>query len=246
MEQMQFFFGTGTLHAVNSTTNSTPVEFAGLQEISVSFQHSVKELYGKYQFPLSVAKGNGKIECKAKLANISAQLFNELFFADDIADGKTLVAYEEAGQVPASSTYTITVDESATFVEDLGVKYASTGVKFTKVATVAAAGEYSVAAGVYTFHSGDASANVLIDYSYTDSASGTTLTINNQLTGTTPVFSATLSGTYDGKDFSITFNKCVGSKLGFGTKQEDFTIPEFDFSVMADSTGEIGTISFDT
>jgi hypothetical protein len=242
---MQFFFGSGSLHAVNATTNSTPQEFAALQEVSVDFAFSVKELYGKYQMPLAVARGNGKIECKAKMANLNAKLFNELFFADTIATGKTLVAENEAGSIPGSSTYTVTVTNSAHFVEDLGVRYAATGIQLTKVTSPSQAGEYSVASGVYTFSDADKSLGVTIDYSYTSSSSGKSITINNQVSGTTPVFSATLSGTFDSKTVTLKFNKCTSSKLTFGTKQEDFNNTELDFAVMADANGVVGTLSLD-
>lgn len=242
---MQFFFGSGALHAVNATTNSTPQKFAAIQEVSVDFAFSVKELYGKFQMPLAVARGNGKIECKAKMANLNAKLFNELFFGDTIATGKTIVIENEAGSIPGSSTYTVTVTNSAHFVEDLGVIFTATGNKGTKVATPSAAGEYSVASGVYTFNSADAGLAVQIDYSYTSTASGKSITINNQLSGTTPVFSATLSGTFDGKTVTLRFNKCTSSKLAFGTKQEDFNNTELDFSVMADANGVVGTLSLD-
>jgi hypothetical protein len=41
------------------------------------------------------------------------------------------------------------------------------------------------------------------------------------------------------------FPNCVGSKLAFATKLEDFVIPEYDFAVFANSSGVIGTLSFD-
>lgn len=43
---------------------------------------------------------------------------------------------------------------------------------------------------------------------------------------------------------NVRFNNCTSSKLGFGTKLEDFVMPEFDFSVFADAAGNVATWSF--
>lgn len=74
------------------------------------------------------------------------------------------VTLDEAGTVPASSEYIVTTLQH--WLADVGVKYASSGASLTKVASAPAAGEYSVADGVYTFNAADASADVLISYSF--------------------------------------------------------------------------------
>ena len=53
----------------------TPVPFGALQDVSMDISSSKKELYGQRQFPLAVARGTGKIDCKAKAASFSAMLF---------------------------------------------------------------------------------------------------------------------------------------------------------------------------
>lgn len=77
------------------------------------------------------------------------------------------VLASSAQTVPAASAYTITVPNGAWFSQDKGVTYAN-GTKMVAVASNPAAGQYSVAAtGTYTFAAADASASVIINYTYT-------------------------------------------------------------------------------
>ena len=50
-------------------------------------------------------------------------------------------------------------------------------------------------------------------------------------------FQAQFYTTFQGNAVNVRFNNCTSSKLGFGTKREDFVMPEFDFSVFADAAG---------
>ena len=242
---MQFGFGSGSLFGINTAANSSPQEFGALQEVNLDFSFSMKELHGRYQMPLTIARGGGKLQGKAKTANLNAKLFNELFFGQSFATGNTATVINEAGSVPAATTYTVTVANGATFVVDLGVKLALTGLPMVKVATAPAAGQYSVSsAGVYTFAAADANAAVLLSYTYTTTG-GSTITINNQLMGTTPTFRAVLTETYEGQAVTVDLYKCTSSKLTLATKLEDFIIPELDFEAMANAAGVIGILSLD-
>jgi hypothetical protein len=89
----------------------------------------------------------------------------------------------------------VTVSNAATFNDDLGVRYANTGIAFKRVTTPSAAGEYSVneSTGVYTFAAADASAAVKINYAYNNTTAGKKLTISNQSGGFTPTFKATFN-----------------------------------------------------
>lgn len=75
---MAYQFGPGTLAATPQV--GSPVTFGALQDVSVDFQFTSKQLNGSKQFPLVIARGTGKITGKAKFANINAALFNDLFF----------------------------------------------------------------------------------------------------------------------------------------------------------------------
>jgi hypothetical protein len=244
-----YSFGAGTLIATRQdVAGSTPTNFGTLQNVSVEFSGESKKLFGQKQYPVAVARGQQTITCSAEAANFSANLFNSTFFGGTLASGSTALAVTEAGSIPATTTYTVTVTNSATWVADEGVTYAATGLPFTKVATTPTVGEYSVAAGVYTFAAADASLAVFISYTYTISASGQTLTMTNPLQGINPVFSVVLRQqvTLGGglKWAMLKLNSCVSSKLTASTKQADFGIPKFDFDAFADASDNVFTWSF--
>jgi len=146
-------FGAGVL--IGTPAGGSPLQFGTLQDVSVDFSFSVKQLMGQFQFPVAVARGAGKISGKAKFANIDGPTLNQIFFGNALATGQKLWSYNEGATVPAASPYTATVANAGSFDENLGVAYASSGLQLTQVATSPAQGQYSVAAGVYTFNSAD-------------------------------------------------------------------------------------------
>ncbi|HUC70381.1 MAG TPA: hypothetical protein VMS01_04235 [Stellaceae bacterium] len=252
---MQLSFGSGALwgERVDVTGSGIgPHQFGVLQDIQIDFDWTDKELYGMMQFPVAIARGQGKISGKAKLAQILGLLYTDIFFGLAAAAGQFAVTQLEAGSVPAVSTYTITVANSANYVDDLGVVYAATGKPLNRVTTPASAGQYSVnfTTGVYTFAAADASAAVLLSYTYNITAAGNKVTIANQLTGTTPVFKATFYtrspyslGGSAGEGYALRLNACTANKLSFPTKIDDWTIQELDFMAFADASNTIGYLS---
>lgn len=248
-----FMFGSGTLFGVqtqdaagNATPNATPVEFGVLQDVSGDISFEKKELYGAYQFPVMVARGKGKMDFKAKSANINSLIIGDLLLGTGSTAGIKAVVSKFAASVPAASSYTLTMSppSSGTFVTDLGVIDSATGLPLKKVASAPTAGQYSVsAAGVYTFASADASKAVLISYEYSATGTEKIIMINNQLMGTAPMFKAALALTLNGKKATLVLNACTSNKLSLPFKSDDFTIPEFDFSAMADASGCVGYIA---
>jgi len=249
---MEIGFGIGQLTAIRTdVSNPTPRQFGVIQDVSVDFAGSIKELFGQYGFPAGAARGEIKVTGKAKAAKLSASMYNDLFFGGSSSTGQSLIAIGE-GPTPIPTTpFTITVTNSATWVADLGVINNATGLPFTRVASGPTAGQYSVAAGVYTFASADnvSSISVKISYKYTQAAgswpnaTGTTLTLTNQLMGTSPIFKLEMSNGFNSLYQSITLNQCISSKLGFALKNNDWVIPEFEFSAFVDSSNNLGTIS---
>jgi hypothetical protein len=238
---MQFGFASGSAWAIDSAANPTPSPFGILQDVSVDFSFSNKELTGQYGFPVAVGRGTGKISCKAKAARLSGRLLN-LFFGGTKATGQTSVAQDESGTIP-TTPFQVTVANSAFFGIDLGVYDSATGIPFVRVASAPAAGQYSVAAGVYTFNTADVGKIVKISYTYTIAATGESITIANQLMGTAPTFKAVATQLFNNLRSTLTLNSNVFSKLGVATKLEDFNIPEFDWSTQADAANNIGTWS---
>src|SRR5262249_10944768 len=151
---------------------------------------------------------------------IVASVFNDLFFGQTAVTGAILQAVNEAASVPAVSTYTVTPANAATFQTDLGVFYANTGLPFKKVASGPTVGQYSVnpSTGVYTFAAADASAAVLISYTYTATTGATKITIANQLQGAAPTFQMNLAETYNSKVMNFQLNQCIANKLSFPMK----------------------------
>jgi hypothetical protein len=235
-------FGSGNFYGISSAANSTPRKFATLQDVQFDLQFTTKQLYGQNQVALDIRRGQAKFTGKAKFAQISGAMLNDLFFSQTAATGLLLSAVGEAGTVSATP-FTVTVANAATFDTDLGVVYAATGAPLTRVASAPAQGQYSVASGVYTFNAADTGAAVLIDYLYTAAAGGTKVALSNQTMGTTPTFMGIFSTTASGKNVTLKLNLCTSSKLSLQTKIEDYTIPELDFEVMADASNNIGTLS---
>lgn len=242
MTQRHYVFGTGNLYAL-AAGSINPIPLGALQDLSVDFSGDIKQLYGQSSFALDVARGKVKIEGKAKAGLIDINLYNALFFGATLTTGETLAAFSEAGTVPASSVYTVTSANSATWKANLAVYYASTGVKFTQVASGPTIGQYSVAAGVYTFAAADASVPVLLNYTYTSASTGQTLTGANTLMGSVPTFQITMANQTKGKTQTLTLFTCVSSKLSLPFKQDDYEVAEIDFMAQDNGAGQVFTWS---
>ena len=245
---MQLSFGSGALWGERTDVVGSgigPRQFGVLQDIEIDFDWTDKELYGQLQFPVAIARGQGKITGKAKFAQILGLLYSDIFFGTTAATGQFAISELEAAIVPAVIPFTVTVANASAYNDDLGVVYAANGKRFNRVTTPSAAGQYSVnfATGVYTFAAADANAAIMISYSYNAATTGNTLTLTNQLMGTTPTFKATFYTTYSGQGTALRLNTCTASKLSMPTKIDDWTISELDFMAFADASGTIGYLS---
>lgn len=245
---MQLSFGSGALWGERTDITGSgigPRQFGVLQDIQIDFDWTDKELYGQLQFPVAIARGQGKISGKAKFAQILGLLYTDMFFGVTPATGQFAVSELEAAIVPASTPYTVTVANASSYNDDLGVAYTSTGRRFNRVTTPSAAGQYTVdfATGVYTFSAADADAALLVSYTYNNATSGSKLTLTNPLMGTTPTFKAKFYTTYSGEGMALRLNACTANKLSMPTKIDDWTINELDFMAFADAAGTIGYLS---
>jgi hypothetical protein len=245
---MQLSFGAGAVWGERTDVSGSgigPRQFGVLQDIQIDFDWTDKELFGQLQFPVAIARGQGKITGKAKFAQILGLLYSDIFFGLTPAAGQFAVSQLEAATVPATTPFTVTPANAASYNDDLGVVYAGSGRRFNRVTTPSTAGQYSVnfSSGVYTFSAADANAALLISYTYNVAASGNKLTLTNQLMGTTPTFKATFYTTYNGNGTALRLNACTANKLSFPTKVDTWTISELDFSAFADASGTIGYLS---
>lgn len=249
---MQFAFGSGVLIGTQqydangaAVANPSPQQFGVLQNVTLDASFDLKSLFGQNQFPVAVGRGKGNITGKAQFAQLNGALLNGLFFGQTVTAGIIGNVIDTTGAAIPGTPYQITptVPGSGTWSRDLGVRD-SNGVPMTRVASAPATGQYSVAAGVYTFASADTTKVVFISFQYT--ATSTTAkksTVSNVLMGYAPAFQVDLFLPYQGKQLVLTLPYAVGSKMSFATKQDDFTVPEFDFTAFADASGNVMTWS---
>lgn len=235
------WFNTGELFTNpvggNQATNPTPIHVGTMQDISVAFDQAIKELWGSYNTPDDVAPGRLKITGKFSFGALDIDLFNNVMFGQAVTTGIKLIQ-TQVTTVPAVTPFTVTVTNSATFLTDLGVSYAN-GQNFQKVASPSAAGQYSVAAGVYTFDTADAGASISITYTSTEATTGRTLTVTRQQMGFGPSFEMYLENSYQGTGNGLHLFSCRISKLNVPVKQDDYTKSEFDFECYSNAAGQI-------
>jgi hypothetical protein len=238
-----FNFGVGSLWAARTdVSNSTPAQFGTLQDVQVDFDFTSKPLMGQYQIAVAVARGGMKTTLKSKSATINSGIFNQSFFGQTQTVGGLLTALSESHAIP-TTPFEITVTNSSTFTNDLGVVYSATGVRLTAVASSPTTGQYAVSAGVYTFAAADTGLTVLISYAYTVSTGAQKIVITNQLMGSAPTFQANLSNIYAGKVFSLQLNACISTKLSLPFKNEDWTINEIDIEAFTDASNNLGVLT---
>lgn len=240
----QFSFGSGYLYGIPSGANPTPVLFGTLQDVTLDISFTVKRLLGAFQSPVAVARGPATYSGKAKSASISGQAYNTLFTGVAGSLGGLLVVNNEQNTL-AAGTYTVT--NHTTFVDDLGVVYNTSGLPLTRVASAPTVGQYTVAAGVYTFNATDNGSVLNFNYTYTTAAGPTNnITYANQLMGSAPVFSLVLNVPFNqfGTALTYKFFNCLSTKLTMDFKNEDFTVPQFDFEAYANAAGSVYQATF--
>jgi hypothetical protein len=245
-----FIFGSGVLIGTPSgVSNPTPVNVGLVQEVTIDQKRTLKEIYGQFADPQAIGAGTRKTTLKAKSARFSGLALATLLWGVQPSAGGDFMAFSSAASVPASSPYTITPTppNSGTWKLDQGVIYAATGSPLKCVASVSAAGQYSVSAGVYTFYSGDEGAAVLISYIYTvTSATSQNILVPTPLIGPTVSVSANLYFTDPDTNQTglLEIFKMVLSDLSFGTKLEDFAQPELSGSIYANAAGNLWQVNF--
>lgn len=248
----QFAFGTGALWGAqtqdaygNTIANITPVKFGEVQDVGIDISRDIKLLHGQLMMPVAAAGGKMKIDVKAKFARVMGRLFSDLFFGQTLTGGTLIgVQNDTTGATIPTTPFTVTVvpPSSGTWARDLGV-IDSNGLPYSRVASAPTTGQYSVAAGVYTFAAADTGKQVFISYTYSaTSANAKQISLTNLPMGYVPTFGMDLAISFSGKQMNWRFPNCVAGKLSFDPKQDDFAENNMDISVFADSAGVIGSI----
>lgn len=238
-------FGSGDAFATptggNLPLDPTPQHIGVIQDAKVTFSGDIKSLFGQQQWAVDSAVGKRSIKGTINFAQLSNQFLNQLFFADSIASGivQTTAFPGEAHAIPASTPYTVIIapPSSGTFVADQGVVDATTGKTYVLIPTgTPTTGQYTVASGTYTFAAADAGKAILINYTYTATTTGTTLTVSNHLMGYGPIVSLNLVFPYDGIGIGMSLPNVRLGKIDFGTKIDDYAMLSTDFEAFAGAT----------
>ena len=127
-------FGVGSLWA--TLPDGSCVEFGTLQDCNLDFSFDKKELYGRNQFPVKVARAKGKVDGKATYADIKAEALN-LVLNGGISNGELKVAEPLNVVIPADGKVAIDLPTGAALNRVLKVYNVSgsTKVPMTEVDT---------------------------------------------------------------------------------------------------------------
>lgn len=250
---MQLHFGTGTAWGAAiqdasgaAIANPSPVKFGVFQDVGVDIERDIKELYGQLAFPVALGGGKMKVGIKAKFAQIAGRIYSDLFFGQGMNAGTQTAVQEDLTGVAIPATpfqITPTVPNSGAYLRDLGV-LDSNGIAMQRVAAGPATGQYSLTGGQYTFAAADVGKTVYISYVYTYTlANAKSVTFNNIVMGTVPIFTLDLSCRYQGKQAYLRFAQCAAKKLSLDPKQDDFTSNDLDIVAYADPvTNAVATL----
>lgn len=232
-------FGVGQLSLMPAGATPTPIPVGILQDCSLDVAFTEKELYGAFQFPVDVARGQGKVSGKAKFGSINGALISAVLAGSAINSGTTAGAINETGVIP-STPFQITAAQSATWTTDTGVIDFTAGIVMTRVVSGPTTGQYSVAAGIYTFATADVGHTVSLNYGYTVAGgTGKTVTFTNQLMGATNTYQLRLFNIYRAKPIGCLLYAVTLPKLSLPFKNEDHTLGDVDFASYADSVGRV-------
>lgn len=202
------------------------------------------DLKGANKGPDDVATSEMTAKGKASMGRTDLDVYNQAFFADTTTTGMTAVAPDVSATIPATTPFTVTptVPGSGTWSKDLGVRYTATAQPLVRVASGPTTGQYSVAAGVYTFAAADEGDGVTISFAYT-LTTGKTLTVHNQLMGYGPIVELFLWEPY-GSILNVSnlnglhFYAARFGKMSNPEKRADFVYSAIEFECFPNAAGQ--------
>ena len=238
-----FVFGSGVL--IGTPAGGSPINFGLAQEVSLNIATTTKALYGQYNFPVAIGSGTKKMTGKAKMARISGQALGSLFFGLAPSPGVHPNPVRRGGDRSSSSPYTystITTRPSSPIRASLTQARAAAEGRGLEPndRTI-----YRVGRRLYVFgrRRRRGCADVLHLHSRRERREhGGLLAADRTLDHVLGQSFRLRPGT--GKQFSLLLYNCVAEKLSFGTKVEDFLIPELDFQCFANAAGQVCQFNF--
>jgi len=241
----QFNFGVGNLALLPPSTaaDTSPIVIGTLQDVQIDYSSTKKMLYGNRQFPVAAADAEAKLTGKAKSGQIRGSVLGAALVGSTTAAGETVEVTDPVIAIP-TTPFQIVVAGGATFVEDVGVANAATGVSFKQVPSSPIAGQYSVtvASGTYLFAAADnvSGISVKITYLKTVPAVGKTISLGNPLMGLSTTYILDLfndTGPNSGKVYGARLSAIVIPKLAMVFKNNDFSMTDIDFEGLDDGSG---------
>jgi hypothetical protein len=248
-----FVFGVGDAYFLpysgSLAANPSPMQLWGLQETQIDISSSSKSLMGKTQFPLAIARTDGKITAKLKFSAQYVKILNDAFFgaAGTLTTGSTIGVSRQPLTL-TSHAGTVSPPNSGIFATDQGCVDVTSGRIMYEVAAGPVAGvSYTRSGADYTFAS--AQGAVLVSYTYT-ATSGFTMTVANTAMGSQPIGSITVMNSqyinYDGAQNVLwTLPAVLPTKISEPFKYNDFTMVELDVECFVDSVGNVLYVSYD-
>lgn len=234
----QRIYGTGQLVAIPATLG-VPVVVASLQNVDLTIKGDITELAGPDRIAEDAFLGKLTIEGSYQSGAIRSGLITAALPGASLTTGTMFrsIVQESTGTI-AGATYTLS---KTTSVVCLGV-YDETGALMTPVASVTAAGQYSVTAGgVFTFHSTANGKAFTIDALYLDAAATTGWTANftNQTQGAATGLTMYLLNKTKGKEFGAKLWSVLLPELSLSLKIGEVALPKGSFKAFADSSARV-------
>jgi hypothetical protein len=209
-------------------------EVGELTSVDLEFSVEKAEYKGPYDIVRASVIKTKKLSGKASSGKFDGKLLAKCLGASTTtgATAKT-IHYTERKTIAAS----VTVDHAANYSSTLVVRDAA-GKDMTAVGSNPAIGQYSVAAGVYSFHASEPAGTATIEYLAT--AQGTSHKVTAGLQTVAPTFKLVLSQPdIEGTPHTLTIFAAVIDKLSKGGKAESFSENSLDFTAQADSNGDL-------
>jgi hypothetical protein len=232
--------GIGAIYVLPSGANPTPIPIAIVKDVSADIKVTKKGLNGQWKWPIDVAEFATGMTLKFGNADFRAGVVQMLQNQTVITTGQVLPATGEAWTIP-TTPFQVTVSQSAFFVEDAGVLDYTAGKWLARVVSAPATGQYSVAAGVYTFAAADVAHKLSIVYSYSSTV-GQTATIGNATMGASTPYAVRILNQYtiNGavKSLGLSFPAVHFNNMGWALKSEDWAAQSLEGMVAQDPASQ--------
>ncbi len=223
-------FGPGSVYLTRiDVGGGTPINIGFSNDFSLDESAETKGLFGEGIYALGIGSATRKLTGKCTMAVVSPLATSFAVTGAAVTAGNLAMARSEAAAVPAAGPYTYNAANAANFDTDLGVVYALTGLPLIRVSAAPAVGQYSVAAGIYTFAAADTGAAVKVTYAYKSTTQGGTVQAPNSYIGTSPRFQIDFTCIYSGKFLYLRIFNATMSKYTRNWKLNDFMMPTLDF-----------------